>query len=983
LTNAANLQYKLVFSASDNISTVATAEANGTTVMDWTANTLVATKSSLVKNTTYYFNVIVKDAAGNKTGYTKIAQTTETMCGGTGTSGDPYQICTLGDLHSMRDYLSSFFILNNDIDATPTATWNSGLGWDPVGDGSISFTGALNGSSKVIRGLTINRPTATYVGLFGNVGSGNVFEKIGLQDVSILGGQGSTGALMGSFANYSAPILRYAYSTGTIRATPTGWGNGVGGLIGSMSGVNTTYSFSTASVTALTGATGDAGGLFGFMNGGVGVSYSYATGKVVADKNAGGLVGGVYGNISYSYATGDVVATATGGQAGGLGTWSNTTSISYSSASGNVYVGSTTGMVGGLLAANQGAVSYSNANGHVQGGNYSGGLIAGVYANLSYSLATGKNLSTTGTRGAGAGLISGGTLTKNYAHDWGNGRTCTSTTTDANCNLVTTGTVKPFAFRFSPELEYVQMKYQEATSIPMRKISSSDKAAYRIWGSCTVHGATINIASTDGSTTLNTTTTCSAFSWEKTLNLSTLADGAVTITADQAGASTKTISLTKETSYCDGNPTNGDFAAGDGSSGSPYLICTTAQFDKLRIYTAAGNYFRLRNNLDLSSGFSGPIGDDTAGNCTSRFCGIVQGNGHVLRNLYLNSPTATYTAVFGYIADTGSKIENMGLENMNMIGGRYTATLVAMSNSLNLQNIYSQGQLTRVGPAASGGVGGLVGYGLGSVTVNGSLANVHIISYAAGVTDTGGMVGYVSSVTTFNISRNEAIGSVIFSGVSTQRSGAFAGGVESAQTFSSNISRGHVIGTSVSVRTGAFLGYLMSGTVTDSLATGSVLSDKAAGSFAGLAEGGTMQRSSAQGHSITGSASGVGGFVGSLNNNSSIQLTNVVSTGYTYSTSSHGALAGTIGNFSGNMINNSFYWLHTDVASSCIGSDLNAADADVCNDAAYGLDYSLYSNFTSQTAVYTNWDFTNTWKLVNLAHYIENISCLKNTFAVT
>lgn len=39
VTNQVNLQYKLVRSSSNNIASVSTAEANGTLVMDWTANT--------------------------------------------------------------------------------------------------------------------------------------------------------------------------------------------------------------------------------------------------------------------------------------------------------------------------------------------------------------------------------------------------------------------------------------------------------------------------------------------------------------------------------------------------------------------------------------------------------------------------------------------------------------------------------------------------------------------------------------------------------------------------------------------------------------------------------------------------------------------------------------------------------------------------------------------------------------------------------
>lgn len=78
-TESANLQYKVVTSLNNDISTVADAEANGTLQMDWTANTLTKTISSLTMSTTYYITVLVKDADGNKA----IDQTsTITLCSG-------------------------------------------------------------------------------------------------------------------------------------------------------------------------------------------------------------------------------------------------------------------------------------------------------------------------------------------------------------------------------------------------------------------------------------------------------------------------------------------------------------------------------------------------------------------------------------------------------------------------------------------------------------------------------------------------------------------------------------------------------------------------------------------------------------------------------------------------------------------------------------------------------------------------------------
>ena len=75
-TLAANLQYKIVFSTSNNITTVSDAETNGTAFGDWTNNITTSTVTGLTASTSYYFNVLVKDEAGNKALYSSITGTT-------------------------------------------------------------------------------------------------------------------------------------------------------------------------------------------------------------------------------------------------------------------------------------------------------------------------------------------------------------------------------------------------------------------------------------------------------------------------------------------------------------------------------------------------------------------------------------------------------------------------------------------------------------------------------------------------------------------------------------------------------------------------------------------------------------------------------------------------------------------------------------------------------------------------------------------
>jgi hypothetical protein len=82
-TAQSNLVYKFVYSPSNNISTLADAETNGTVALDFTANITSLTVLGFNSLMTYYFNVIVKDEAGNKIAYTSSSRATACFIGST------------------------------------------------------------------------------------------------------------------------------------------------------------------------------------------------------------------------------------------------------------------------------------------------------------------------------------------------------------------------------------------------------------------------------------------------------------------------------------------------------------------------------------------------------------------------------------------------------------------------------------------------------------------------------------------------------------------------------------------------------------------------------------------------------------------------------------------------------------------------------------------------------------------------------------
>jgi len=69
--------YIVYLSVSPNIDTVEHAAANGTAVIDWTQDIgMIDVTSGLNENSTYYFNIIVKDESGYSSAYTQITATT-------------------------------------------------------------------------------------------------------------------------------------------------------------------------------------------------------------------------------------------------------------------------------------------------------------------------------------------------------------------------------------------------------------------------------------------------------------------------------------------------------------------------------------------------------------------------------------------------------------------------------------------------------------------------------------------------------------------------------------------------------------------------------------------------------------------------------------------------------------------------------------------------------------------------------------------
>ena len=212
------------------------------------------------------------------------------FAGGYGTAASPFQISDWNHLDRVREDLTAYYELKNDLD-DQTAGYsahvkdgstlaNGGKGWVKIGDYPSDFTGSFDGKGFAIHDLVINVPGEQRVGMFGRIGntSPSVVKNVHLVDATVTGGN-LTGALVGQ--HYGS-----LENSSSVGGTVTGGDNGAGGLVG------------------------------GIESGSV--SGSYASGAVSGGRSVGGLVGYSYKSISNSYAEGSVTSSTPWGGAGGL-----------------------------------------------------------------------------------------------------------------------------------------------------------------------------------------------------------------------------------------------------------------------------------------------------------------------------------------------------------------------------------------------------------------------------------------------------------------------------------------------------------------------------------------------------------------------------------------------------------------------------------------------------------------------------------------
>lgn len=286
------------------------------------------------------------------------------FAGGAGTSISPYQITNWSALNDVRGYLSSYFILMNDLNSSTSDYAGIGDSWLPIGNStstSTYFTGNFNGNGYTIADYKVSGITTGYLGLFGYVqtGTGRYVQNFNVRNATVFG----TGT-----GNYIAGVVAYMGTTGRVR------------------GINV----SDSNITGYQYV----GGISAYMSSGSLLDNCMYNGSVRATYR---LVGGVVG---YETSSNSVATKITNVKSYGS---------AYSpSGAGYSYIG---GLVGLLTGTLQNGYTEMNVTGL---GDYVGGAV-GQISNYNQIINITANNKVSCTLNYCGGIIGGGTVAPNTA----------------------------------------------------------------------------------------------------------------------------------------------------------------------------------------------------------------------------------------------------------------------------------------------------------------------------------------------------------------------------------------------------------------------------------------------------------------------------------------------------------------------------------------------------------------------------------------
>ncbi|MFY9104462.1 filamentous hemagglutinin N-terminal domain-containing protein [Aliarcobacter cryaerophilus] len=180
------------------------------------------------------------------------------------------------------------------------------------------------------------------------------------------------------------------------------------------------------------------------------------------------------------------------------------------------------------------------------------------------------------------------------------------------------------------------------------------------------------------------------------------------------------------------------------------------------INTALGGKYELGSNIDASatSTWDSNKGFNPIGNSTNVFNGNFDGKNYMISNLIINRPSTSAVGLFGF-TDSGSLIENIGLDNVNIKGHHNSGGLAGESHGT-VKNSYVKG-IVDLGSGAY--VGGFVGANRGTIE------NSYFEGTVIGDGRTGGFVGWNAGVIRNSYFKGTVTGTSFVGGLVSSGSG--------------------------------------------------------------------------------------------------------------------------------------------------------------------------------------------------------------------
>lgn len=285
--------------------------SNGNDYVTSLNSSFIINLNELIPNTQYTVFAYIETPSGRY--YGNAIRFTTLIWEGIGSSEDPYLIYSVSDLKELSNlvlndpnqslyYLykntyNKYWKLMNDIDFTgvydfiPIGGWGSSTTTTEY----RSFAGTFDGDGKIIRNLTINKPSNSYVSLFGFAYNATI-KNIGIEGFNF-SGLTYVGGLVG---HQALGTISNCYSKGSVTAIYSS--AYIGGLVGYQQdgAINNCYSLSSITCT---GSSARVGGLIGIGNNGTTNNcYSAPTAMNSNESPYAGLFAGTYsGTASNNY----------------------------------------------------------------------------------------------------------------------------------------------------------------------------------------------------------------------------------------------------------------------------------------------------------------------------------------------------------------------------------------------------------------------------------------------------------------------------------------------------------------------------------------------------------------------------------------------------------------------------------------------------------------------------------------------------------